>query len=102
MFDEIPERLYTIQCEGYFDKNDKPLKDETSIKHLTSGEPPVYIDDEIEICDENGNVIDYMDYEDYYYCMDHSHNKYDLRKINFNQKYNVCMCAICVLCRFST
>ena len=24
MFDEIPERLYTIRCEGYFDKNGKP------------------------------------------------------------------------------
>ena len=85
MFDEIPERLYTIQCEGYFDKNDKPLKDETSIKHLTSGEPPVDIDDDdddddaSEICDEYGNVITYTDHDDYYYRVDH--NKYDLRKI---------------------
>ena len=79
MFDEIPERLYTIQCEGYFDKNGHPLEDETTIKHLTNGEPPVNIDDELELCDENGDVIDYMDYDDYYYCMDH--NKYDLRKI---------------------
>ena len=37
IFDEITERIYTIQCEGYIDKDGKPLNDETSIKHLTSG-----------------------------------------------------------------
>ena len=79
MFDEIPERLYTIECEGYFDKNSKPLDDEKKIKHLTSFEPSVNIDDELELCDENGDVIDYMDYDDYYYCM--NYDKYDLRKI---------------------
>ena len=94
MFDEIPERLYTIQCEGYFDKNDKPLKDETSIKHLTSGEPPVDIDDDdddaSEICDEYGNVITYTDHDDYYYRVDH--NKYDLRKIT-HKTHRVVTCV---------
>ena len=59
MFDEIPEQFYTIECDGYFDKNGKPLDDETSIKHFTSGDPPVIIDDELELCDENGDVIHY-------------------------------------------
>ena len=35
VLDEIPERVYTIKCEGYFDKNGNPLTDEESIKHLT-------------------------------------------------------------------
>ena len=74
MFDEIPERFYTIQCDGYVDMNGKPLTNEASIKHLTSGEH-VDIDAELEIYDKYGNVIDYMDYDDYY-SMDHS--KYDL------------------------
>ena len=78
IFDEIPERIYTIQCDGYVDKNGQPLSDETTIKHLTSGEH-VVIDDELEICDKYGNVIDYIDYDTYYYCMDHS--KYELREI---------------------
>ena len=38
MFDEIPDRVSTIQCEGYFDKNGKPLKDETTIENITDGE----------------------------------------------------------------
>ena len=52
MFDEIPQRLYTIQCEGYIDNKGKPLNDETLIKHFTSSEPPVNIDDELELCDD--------------------------------------------------
>ena len=46
--------------------------------HLTVEEPNVDIDAELEIYDENGN-IDYLDYEDYYYCM--SRDNYDLRKM---------------------
>ena len=34
----IYELVYTIEGEGYFDKNGKPLDDETTIKHLTSEE----------------------------------------------------------------
>ena len=81
MFDEIPERIYTIQCEGYFDKNNNPLNDEESIKYLTSSEHididvTTYSttvddmeihDDDIELCDEYGNVIGYLDYDDFYY-----------------------------------
>ena len=78
IFDDIPERVYTIQCEGYFDKNGYPLDDETTTKHLTSGEHPVNIDDDIELFDENGDVIDYMDYDDY---NGMNHYKYVLRKI---------------------
>ncbi|KAK8893673.1 hypothetical protein M9Y10_022100 [Tritrichomonas musculus] len=78
IFDEIPERLYTIECEGYADKNGKPLDDETTIKHLTDGEQ-VDINVELELCDENDDEIDYMDYEDYYYYM--NLNKTDLCKI---------------------
>ena len=74
MFDEIPEREYTIHCEGYFNKNSNPLDDKTTIKYLTSREP-VDIDDNIELCD----LIDYRDYDDDYHCK--NHNKYDLRKI---------------------
>lgn len=29
-YDEIPERVYTIECEKYVDKNKKILSDETS------------------------------------------------------------------------
>ncbi len=79
MFDEIPERLCTIECEGYFD-NGKPLDDETTIKHLISGEHKLCVDDIIEHYDENGNVIDYVEFDDspcYYIDSD----KYDLRKI---------------------
>lgn len=35
IYNEIPERLYSIECEGYVDKNGKPLDNETTIKHLT-------------------------------------------------------------------
>lgn len=48
------------------------------IKHLTNGEP---INNDIEICDEIGDVIDYMDYDRIYYRTD---NKYDFHK-NTNQ-----------------
>ena len=89
MFDEIPERVYTIQCEDYFDKNDKPLDDEESIKHLTSGEH-IDIDDDIELHDEYGNVIDYMNYKNYYYCM--NHNKYDLSKITMKIRSTKFVC----------
>ena len=37
IFYEIPERLYTIECEGYVDKDCKSLTDETTIKYLTDG-----------------------------------------------------------------
>ena len=43
MFDEIPERVYTIECEGYVDKNGNPLDDEDSIKHLTNGNKTINI-----------------------------------------------------------
>lgn len=56
IFDEIPEWVYTRECEGYFDKNGNPLTDDESIKHLISGEQSFYIDDELELCDENGYV----------------------------------------------
>ncbi len=94
MFDEIPERSYSIECEGYFDKKGHPFNDETSIKHLTSGEPSVNIDDELELCDENGDVIDYIDYDDYYYCMNLS--RYDLRKITkqIRMKKFICEASI--------
>ena len=79
MFDEIPEWLYTIECEGYFDKNGNPLEDEESIKHLISGEPPVNIDDDVlERSDENGN---FLCYEDYYEYLSRDHNRHDLNKI---------------------
>lgn len=58
IYDEIPKRLYTIESEGYFDKNGTPLENEISIKNLTGGEQ-VDIDAELEICDENGNTNDY-------------------------------------------
>ena len=79
MFDEILERLYTIECEGYFDKNGNPLEDEESIKHLISGEPPWNIDDDVlERSDENGNFLCYEDYYDY---LSRDHNRHDLNKI---------------------
>lgn len=52
-----------------------PLYNEASIRYLTDRGP---INDNIEEFDENGDVIDYMDFEDYY-CM--NHKKYDLGKI---------------------
>ena len=73
----LPERAYNIKCEGYFDNNGKPLYDETTINYLTSGEQ-VNINAELEIWYENGDVIDYIDYEKYYQCM--NYNKYDLRR----------------------
>lgn len=71
IFDEIPKQVYTIKCEGYFNKNGQQLDNEASIKHPTNGAP----NDDIVICDENSEVIDYMDYDDIYYRTD---NKYDL------------------------
>ncbi|KAK8882635.1 hypothetical protein M9Y10_045277 [Tritrichomonas musculus] len=48
MFDEIPERVYNIECEGYVDKNDKPLDNEEFIKYLINGEHKLCVDDFIE------------------------------------------------------
>ena len=80
MFNEISERLYTIEWEGYFDKNCKTLDDETTIKHQSSGEHKLCVDDVIEYYDENCNFLCYADYTDSLcYCI--NHNKYDLRKI---------------------
>ena len=81
IFDEIPERVSTIQCEGYIDKNGNPLDDETSIKHLTSGENKLCVDDIIECYDENGNFLDYVDFDDDSPCYYIDRDKYDLRKI---------------------
>ena len=77
MFDEIPERVNNIECEGYVDNNGRTLDDETSIEHLTNGESPIEICNEIEHYDENGDIY-YVDYDEFYF-MDR--NKYDLRKI---------------------
>lgn len=77
LFDEISEHIYIIDCGWYIDKDGKPLDDETSIKHLIDGEP---INDDIEVFGENGDVVDYMDYDDIYCKID---NKYDLRKITW-------------------
>ena len=77
IFDEIPERVYTIQCEGYIDNDGKPLDDETSIKHLTSGEHKLCVDDVIECYDENGNFLDYVDFDDSH-CYYIDRDKYDL------------------------
>lgn len=60
IFDEIHERVYTVWCEGYFDKNGKSLDDEASMKYLT-GEKQIEICSELELYDENGDIIDYMD-----------------------------------------
>lgn len=38
IFDDVPERHYTIHCNGYFDKNEHELTYESSIRHLTNGE----------------------------------------------------------------
>ncbi len=46
MFDEIPGRLYTIECEGYIDRKGNPLDDETMIKHPTIGEHKYCVDGE--------------------------------------------------------
>ena len=35
IFDDVPERHYTIHCNGYFDKDDHELIYESSIRHLT-------------------------------------------------------------------
>lgn len=48
-----------------------PLEDETFIMHLTSGNQ-FDINDDIELCDENGDVFNHMDYKDNYYCMNHN------------------------------
>ena len=64
MFDEIPERVYNIECEGYVDKNGKPLYDEESIKYLTNGEHKLCVDNVIERYDENGYFLGYDDYDD--------------------------------------
>ena len=70
IFDEIPERVYTIQSDGYNVKEGQSLNDEASIKYLINRE---HVDIELVRYDENGNVIDYIDYNYYYYYyMDHS------------------------------
>lgn len=70
MFDDIPERVYTIECEGYIDKNGRYIDDESSLKHLTNGEPS-------KVYSEDGYLIGHDD--DAYYCV--SYSKYDLRKM---------------------
>ena len=56
IFDEIPERVYNIQCECYVDTNAQPLNDETSIKHLINGKRTIYIDAS-NTYDEFGNPL---------------------------------------------
>lgn len=87
-------RLYSRECEGYIDKNEKQLVDETSIKHLTDGEQPVDIDTEIEIYDENDNY-DNIQYENYYYDM--NHNKYDLCKMNKQIRTKKFICGASII-----
>lgn len=70
-----PERIYTIECEGYFDKNGDQLDDEISIKLLTNGEQ-VDVESNLELYDENGDR-DYNDNDDYFMIK----NKYDLLRI---------------------
>lgn len=62
IFDEIPKWVYTIEGEGYFNKDDKPLNDETTIKYLTDGEQ-VDINAKLDYYDMNDD-IDYMDYDE--------------------------------------
>ena len=43
IFDDVPERRYTIHCNGYFDKDNLELTSESSIMHLINGElPPLW------------------------------------------------------------
>ena len=65
MFDDDPERVYTIEFEGYSNKNGRYLDDEASLKHLTKDEPS-------KVYSEDGCLIYYNN--DAYYCM--SYNKY--------------------------
>lgn len=66
IFDKIPERVYTMECDRYVDKNKLPINDEMPIKHLTSGEP---INDDIELFNVNKNAL-----------VCRKDNKYDLKK----------------------
>ena len=91
ILDEIPELVYTKECESNVDKNGNPLSDEEWIRYLTNGEHK-YCDDVIEKYDENGDLFDYMNYEDYYFCM--NHNKYDLRKMTKQIRIKKFICPI--------
>ena len=60
------------------------------IKHLTNGEP---INDDIEICDETGDVIDYVDYADINF---RAYNRYDLLKITKQIIMNKFICEVLI------
>lgn len=66
IFDEVPERSYAIQCDGYFDEDEKPLTCETSINHFTTRK-------RLKLLDEDGNVIDCKDYYE-------THDRYTFSK----------------------
>ena len=59
IFDEISERVYIMEGERYANKDEKPIADESTIKNLTDGEQ---VGVNLELCNENGDVIDYIDY----------------------------------------
>ena len=72
--------VYTIEREGYIDKNGKLLVDETSIIHQCDGEPSVdiYMLNLKFMCMCENGIIGY---ENYYYFMKHDKLIYVLNNV---------------------
>lgn len=45
---QMPERVYTLECENYVDNDGKRLTDEESTKHLINCEQPADINAKLE------------------------------------------------------